>query len=154
MCKCHQHSLETTSKECYQGNYRTKASYWISWSQHFESCTETTMTWLTVVEYLCCKWPRICSTCRKHFPTPSLFMTCHRVCYYINTTGATSGVRVPRTLVLCVYFVDHCLPFWPFLSLSCLSFFDLRILLPIWYLQTLLTKSKAIVFSSKAKGNI
>ena len=26
------------------------------------------MTWLTVVKYLCHKWPRICSICRKHFP--------------------------------------------------------------------------------------
>jgi hypothetical protein len=49
-------------------------------------------------------------------------MTCHRVCNYINTTGATSGagtaynypsgaptvfsgVRVTRSLVLCVCFV-------------------------------------------------
>jgi hypothetical protein len=26
------------------------------------------MTWLTVMEYLCHKWTRIWSTCRKHFP--------------------------------------------------------------------------------------
>jgi hypothetical protein len=25
------------------------------------------MTWLTAMEYLCHKWTRICSTCRKHF---------------------------------------------------------------------------------------
>jgi len=30
-----------------------------------------TMTWLTVMEYLCHKWPRTCSTCRKHFPVLS-----------------------------------------------------------------------------------
>jgi len=50
-----------------------------------------------------------------------------------------SGVRVSRSLVLCVRFVDGCLYlfFWP---LCCLSFFDLRILitLPLCYLQTLL----------------
>jgi hypothetical protein len=28
-------------------------------------------------EYLCHKWPRICSTCRKHSPVLSLFMTYH-----------------------------------------------------------------------------
>jgi len=28
----------------------------------------------TVVEYLCHKWPRICSTCRKHFPVLSWLM--------------------------------------------------------------------------------
>jgi len=46
------------------------------------------MTWLTVPEHLCHKWPRICSTCRKHFPVLSSSMTYHLVC---NTTGATSG---------------------------------------------------------------
>ncbi len=33
----------------------------------------------------------ICSTCRKHFPALSLFMTYHRVCNWSNTTGGTSG---------------------------------------------------------------
>ena len=32
-------------------------SAWLSWSSHFESFTFTTMTWLTVTEYLCHKWP-------------------------------------------------------------------------------------------------
>ena len=32
------------------------------------------------------------STCRKHFPVLSSFMTYyHRLCNYINTTGVTSG---------------------------------------------------------------
>jgi hypothetical protein len=47
--------------------------------------------------YLCHKWPRICSTCRKHFPVLSSFMSYHRVCFYINTTDATSGTRTSRT---------------------------------------------------------
>ena len=55
---------------CYQGSYWTKVSSWSSWSHHFES--------LTVMEYR--KWPRICSTCRKHFPVISSFMTYRRVC--------------------------------------------------------------------------
>ena len=50
-----------------------------------------TMTWLTVMEYLRHKWPRICSTCCKHFPVLSSFMTYHQVCNQINTTGVTSG---------------------------------------------------------------
>jgi hypothetical protein len=76
-------------------------------------------------------------------------MTYHRVCTLINTTGATngagtayqsgaselipgfSGIRVTRSLVLCVRFVDRCLSFcsfslWP---LCCLFIFDLRILI-------------------------
>jgi len=39
-----------------------------------------TMTWLTVKEYLCHKWPRTCFTCRKHFPVLSSFTTYHRIC--------------------------------------------------------------------------
>ena len=77
-------------------------------------------------------------------PILSSFITYHRVCNEINTTGATSragtaypsgapeftpvfsGFPVTRSLALCVCFIDHCLSFffWP---LCCLSF-DLRIL--------------------------
>ena len=92
------------------------------------------MTWLTVIEYLCQRWPRICSICRKHFPVLSSFMIYHRVC---NTTGVTrgaetnypsgapeftpcfSGVRVTRSLVWCVCFADHCLFFCSFFFGQC-----------------------------------
>ena len=40
-------------------------------SYHFESFTVANMTWSTVAEYLCHKWPWICSTGRKHFPVLS-----------------------------------------------------------------------------------
>ena len=87
------------------------------------------MTWFTVVKYLCPKRPRICSTCRKHFPVISPFTTYYRVCKKSNTTGATSGagiaypsgallvfsgVRVTRSLVLYVCFIDRCLSFCTF----------------------------------------
>jgi hypothetical protein len=39
-----------------------------------------------------------------------------------------SGVRVTRSVVLCVCFVDRCLSFWP---LCCLFYFDLRILITL-----------------------
>jgi hypothetical protein len=42
--------------------------------------TIATMVWLTAMEYLCYKWPRICSTCRKHFPVLSSLTTYYRVC--------------------------------------------------------------------------
>jgi len=73
----------------WQGSYCTKGSSWLSWSHHFESFTFATMTWLTAIVYLCHKWPRIC--CTSEFPVLSSFMTYHRVCNQINTTGATSG---------------------------------------------------------------
>jgi hypothetical protein len=50
------------------------------WSHHLERFTVTIMTWLTAMEYLCHKWARICSICRKHFPVLSSCMTYHRVC--------------------------------------------------------------------------
>ena len=90
--------------------------------------------------------PRICSTCRKHFPVLSSFMTNHQVC---NMTGTTSGAGtaypsgepdfIPvfqwgscysifsfmcmlcRSLIVLLY-----LFFWP---LCCLFFFSLRILI-------------------------
>ena len=105
---------------------------------------------MTAMEYLCHKWPRICSTCRKHFPVLSSFMTYHRVVArltrpvslmdqelptlpeHMSSLPVFSGVCVTRSLVLCECFVDRCLFFcifsfffWP---LCCLFFFDLRIM--------------------------
>jgi hypothetical protein len=50
---------------------RTKGSYWLSWSHHFESFTVATMTWLTPTEYMYHKWPWICSVC--HISTSRSF---------------------------------------------------------------------------------
>jgi hypothetical protein len=49
-------------------------------------------------------------TLQEHMSSPPMF----------------SGVRVTRSLVLCVCFVN-----------CCMSFFDIRILITPWYLQTL-----------------
>ena len=87
-------------------------------------------------------------------------MTYHRVCNYINTTGATSGagtgypsgtpeftpslcgVRVTRSLVLYVCFVDRCLSFCTFSFGHCVVFSSsiYGFWLCLWYLQTLLSK--------------
>ena len=111
-------------------------------SSHSWCFTVAIMTWLTVTEYLCHKWPRICSTCRKHFFALSSFMTYRRVCDWWNTTGAISGARTAypsgepefisgirlghfaRSFVFCVVFYGSLfvlLSFfiWP---LCCLSF--------------------------------
>ena len=58
----------------------------------------------------------------------------------LSLPSVLSGVRVTRSLVLCVLFcrslfVLLSLFFW---QLHCLSFFDYRFWLPLWYLQTLL----------------
>jgi len=43
--------------------YLSLASWWLSWSHHFESFyTVAIMTWLQlIVQYLCPRWPWICS---------------------------------------------------------------------------------------------
>jgi hypothetical protein len=89
-----------------------------------------TMTWLTATEYLCHKSPWICSTCRKHFPVLSSFMTGFvtrltrwmvlveqellTLPEHLSSSPIFSDVGVTRSLVLCVCFVDRCLSFCPF----------------------------------------
>jgi hypothetical protein len=94
--------------------------------------TVATMTWLTVMEYLCYKWPRICSTSRSfhHSRIITGFVTrlTRRVTLveqellippeYLSSPSVLSGIRVTRSLVLCVYFVD---PFVFFLLAIVLS---------------------------------
>ena len=128
---------------------------WLSWSHHFESFSLATMTWLTVMECLCHKWPRICSTCHKHSPIlffphswlisgpvtrltrrmplveQELLTLPEHLSYY-----AFSGVRVTRSLVLCACFVDRCLSFCPFSfghCVVCPSIYGFW--LPLWYLR-------------------
>ena len=96
------------------------------------------MSWLTVIGYLFHKWPRIWSTCPKHFLVRSSYTTYYRVCNYINTTGGTSGAGnclpfritwvqprflVTRFVVLYVCLVDRCLSFGTFIfkPLYCMS---------------------------------
>ena len=66
--------------------------------------------------------------------------------YTFETPAFTPGfkwVRVTRSLVLCLFFVEDCLSFF-FWSLFCLSF-DLRIFItPLVYIQTLLKTSLVI----------
>jgi hypothetical protein len=115
--------------------------------------TVATMAWLTVMEYICHKWPRICSTCRKHFP-----IIYHRVCSrvarwvplveqelltlpgHLSSPPGFSGASITRSLALCIGFVDRCLSFCTFsfghrvvCSSSIYGFW-----LPLRYLQTLL----------------
>ena len=115
---------------CQQGSYWTKGSYWLIWSHHFESFTVSTTTELTVMAYLWYKWSQICSTTRS-FPRSWLiagFLT--RVTQRMPLVGqellitlehlrsalppVLSRVRVTRSLVLCVCFVDCCLTFCNF----------------------------------------
>jgi hypothetical protein len=98
----------------------------------FESFTVATMIWLIVREYLCHKWPRICSICRycnPSFPHSWLitgFVTrltrrvhkWSRNCYHLSSCPVFIGVRVGQSLVFCVVFcisllVIVSLLYWP-----------------------------------------
>ena len=59
------------------------------------------------------------------------------------------GVRVTRSLVLCVCFIDRCLFFCTFSFDHCVVFSSLiyEFWLPLWYLQSLLILSRPPVFS-------
>ena len=48
-------------------NLLNQGYLFVKWSHYFQSFAVATMTWLIVMEYLCHKWPRICSTSRP-FP--------------------------------------------------------------------------------------
>ena len=126
---------------------------WLSWRHHFESVTLATMTWLTAMEYLCHKWPRICSTYHKHFlfsfmtydgfvtrlprRVPLVEQELLTLPEHLSSATVLSGFRVTRSLILCVCFVDRCLSFCPFSFghyAVCSSFYR------FWYLQTLFIK--------------
>ena len=95
------------------------------------------MTWLPVMEYLCHKLPRICSTCPntpRSFPhswpitrfvtrltrrVPLVEQELSSVPVHPISPPVLSGVRVARFLVLCVCFVDRCLSFCPFSFSHC-----------------------------------
>jgi hypothetical protein len=57
---------------------------------------------------------------------------------HLSSLSVLSGVSVSRCFAWCVCFVDRCLSFF-YWSLCCLCLFDLRILITLWYLQTLLS---------------
>ena len=74
----------------------------------------------------------VATTCRKHFTVLSSFMTYHGVVTrltrwvslveqelltfseHLSSSPVFSGVRVTRSLVLCICFVDRCLSFCTF----------------------------------------
>ena len=85
------------------------------------------MTWSSVTEYLCRKWPRICSVCNDN-PVLSSFMIIRVLGNKNNTTGVTCGagtaypsgdlsslrVRVARSSFLCSVLLIIVFPFVPF----------------------------------------
>ena len=102
------------------------------------------------MEYLCHKWPWVCSFCRKYNPVLYAFTAYHQVLNKSITTDATSGtassifrgVRVAQCLVFCAVF-SRSLPVCPFSfghCIVCPSNYDFWLL--ICYLQTVCASSK------------
>ena len=58
---------DTEFQVCWSENY-LRVPKWLSWNHYFGSYTVATLTWLADTEYLCHKWPRICSICQNHDP--------------------------------------------------------------------------------------
>ena len=113
-------------------NFSEVLNWWVKdhdmWFTHLTKDVATysyelrTCIWLTIMEYMCHKWSRICSTCRKHYLVLSSFMTYHgfvtrlirRVPLeeqqlipfpgHLSSPPIFSGVRAARSLVLCVCF--------------------------------------------------
>ena len=122
---------------------------WLSGSHNVESFAVATMTFLTVTEHLCHKWPRIYSACRKHFRsfphswwliTAFVTRVTRRMTLvdqellilpeHLSSPPVFSGIGVTRSLLLCAMFCRSLFVllsffFWP---LCCLSFY-LRILI-------------------------
>jgi hypothetical protein len=72
---------------------------------------------------------------------------------HLSTPTVFGGVRVARSLVLCVCFVDRCLSFRTFSFGNCVvcSSSIYGFWLPLWYLQTLLSSISAILWRKKNK---
>ena len=67
---------------------------------------------------------------------------------HLGSTPVYSGVRITRSLVLCVCFVDRCLSFCTFSFGHCdvCSSSTYEFWLPLWYLQSLLAYKKCKIF--------
>ena len=102
------------------------------------SLDRTFMTLLTVMEYLCHKWPRICSIFHTSWSFPHSWLIIGFVTRVTRRVPLSDYLSSPRILVGLLdflfyvhmfcrsLFVHLSLFFWP---LCCLSVFDLRILI-------------------------
>jgi hypothetical protein len=121
------------------------------------------MTWLTVMEYLCHKWQRICSTCRKYLPILSSFTAYYEfvsrltrqvpLVEHLSSSPVFIGVCVTRSLLLYVCFLDRCLFFCTFFFGHCVVCSSKYwFWLTLWYLQTLLLAPwKSVIYKSSIK---
>jgi hypothetical protein len=122
-------------------NYWTKGSLFKCWRHHFESVTVHVITWLSVNDYLCHRWPKMWSVIwRTHnIILISLVITYQRIFNMRNTMGSTSRVELltlPSTWVdSSCQWVSHC----PYFSFQCSSFLNNACLFISIFLFTVLS---------------
>ena len=117
-----------------QGSYWIKGSAWLSWSHDLVdrygiSVSYCPHSWL--ITGFVTRLTQLVPLVKQEMPTlPD----------HMGSRPVLSGVPVPRSLDLCVCFVDRCLSCCPFCfghCVVCSSSID-GFWLPLWYLQTLL----------------
>ena len=115
------------------------------------------MTWLTVTEYLCHKWLRICSTCRKRFPVlsfswlitgfvtrvtrrvvPQVDVELLTIPEHLSTLPVYCGVRFARSLVFCVVFCRSLFVLFLFGHCGVCTSLSYGFWMSLWHLQALL----------------
>ena len=110
-----------------------QGSCWLSWSHHFKSFTVATITWLIAMEYLCHihSWLITGLVTRLTRWVPLVKQELLTPLKYLSLPLVFSGIRITRSLVLCLCFVDRCLSFctFSFGYFVCLYFFDIQILI-------------------------
>ena len=125
-------------------------------SLQFKSFTVATMTWLTVAKYPCHKWPRYVPfvvIIPRSLPHSWLFngfvtrvmrrvslveQELHTFQEHLNSLPVFSGVRVIRSLVLCVIFCRSLFVLFSFRHCIVCPSSIYGFWLPVWYLQAIL----------------
>ena len=105
---------------CQQGIYWTNGFVWLSWSHYFECFTVATMTLLLPLWNICVttdhgyvphSWLITGLVTRLTRPVPLVEQKLLTLPMHMISPPVFSGVRVTRSLVLWVCFVDRCLFF-------------------------------------------
>ena len=115
------------------------------------------MTWLTITEYLCHKWPLTCSVCPNRNPGLFSFMTYHRFCnksknvdQELLTLLTIGGVRIARSLDFFVVFCRSLFVHSSVFFRSWYSFFWL----PFSYLNCFFITQRPSNFFPRARNKI
>ena len=101
---------------------------WLGWPS-WNSCATSDHGYVSLVVNTSWSFPH------SWLITATGFVTRFTRRVHLSSPPVFSGVRVTRSLVLCVCFVDHGLSFCPFSFGHCVSIYGSW--LPLWYLQTL-----------------